>query len=239
MIYDKFGNRRFYGVYRAIVVDNNDPLSKHRLKLRIPQVFNDEVVDWAWGSFPDSSTYIPNVGEGVWAAFEGGDPSFPLWLGKFSPIDVQPNVYGSYYDTREQPLVSGANSDTIMTFSTKDAASTFGVNITAAGSITVEKNGIFRITVINQVYHTGGAGSGDYFFTWLNKQSQNVTYTGLRQRITSSHYFSINSEFIVPMTTSEIVRVYWSSDTSAMSLRSITTAGAFAPSARILISQIG
>ena len=29
------------------------------------------------------SNYSPNPGDGVWAAFEGGDPNFPLWIGTF------------------------------------------------------------------------------------------------------------------------------------------------------------
>lgn len=27
--------------------------------------------------------FTPNIGSGVWAAFEGGDPNFPLWIGTF------------------------------------------------------------------------------------------------------------------------------------------------------------
>jgi hypothetical protein len=41
MIHDGYGNRRFYGIYRGVVVENQDPLGEFRLKLKIPQVLQD------------------------------------------------------------------------------------------------------------------------------------------------------------------------------------------------------
>ena len=85
MIKDEFGNRRFFGVYRGIVVDNRDPLNKGRLKLKVPQVLSEEVTGWAWGSYqPGVNTVLPAVGDGVFVSFEGGDPSFPIWTGTFA-----------------------------------------------------------------------------------------------------------------------------------------------------------
>jgi hypothetical protein len=85
MIKDAYGNTRFFGTYRAVVVDNVDPLNKGRVKLRIPQVLANEVTDWAWFvNTPGNIFVAPSVGEGVWAQFEGGDPSYPIWLGVFN-----------------------------------------------------------------------------------------------------------------------------------------------------------
>ena len=85
MIQDGYGNRRFYGVYRAIVVDNKDPKELFRLRLKVPQVLYDQTSDWAWGSFPNTAIFLPEINTGVWVMFEGGDPAFPIWLGSFSP----------------------------------------------------------------------------------------------------------------------------------------------------------
>lgn len=38
----------YFGLYRGIVVDNNDPLDVRRIKLKVPQVFGEEITDWAW-----------------------------------------------------------------------------------------------------------------------------------------------------------------------------------------------
>ena len=87
MIKDTQGNVRFFGVYRGIVVDNQDPLSKGRLKLQVPQVLSSEITGWAWGSYqPGVTNIIPELGAGVFVMFEGGDPSFPVWMGTFSEV---------------------------------------------------------------------------------------------------------------------------------------------------------
>jgi len=87
VIQDGYGNRRFYGVYRGIVVDNKDPEGLFRLKLKIPQVLYDQISDWVWASFqPGSGNITPPVDSGVFVMFEGGDPSFPIWMGSFQEI---------------------------------------------------------------------------------------------------------------------------------------------------------
>ena len=87
MIKDNSGNRRFYGVYRGIVVDTQDPLNKGRLRLQVPQVLLEEETGWAWASYqPGVLNVLPQVGAGVFVMFEGGDPSFPIWLGTFTEI---------------------------------------------------------------------------------------------------------------------------------------------------------
>lgn len=77
------GNK-FYGLYRGTVVSNKDPLKKRRLKLKVPQVLGQEVTDWSWGLDSASTKFdAPAVGQGVAVLFEGGDPSFPIWVGTF------------------------------------------------------------------------------------------------------------------------------------------------------------
>jgi hypothetical protein len=110
MIKDESGNRRFIGVFRGIVVDNNDPLGKNRLRLQIPQVLLEEETGWAWGVHQvDTVSKTPPVGTAVWVTFEGGDPSFPMWLGisqELPPSDVPFNVVGGTLGT--QPTFTGA-----------------------------------------------------------------------------------------------------------------------------------
>lgn len=113
MIKDSDGKTRFYGVYRGVVVDTRDPLNKNRIRLQVPQVLANQVTSWAWPIVGVSNiqTSTPTVGEGVFVMFEGGDPSFPLWSGKFLgstpaiPVDTPFPVVGGTLGT--QPTFSG------------------------------------------------------------------------------------------------------------------------------------
>ena len=70
------------GIYRALVVDNDDPEGLLRLRVRVPQLLGQAVTDWAWPSLPVAvGVTVPNVDEPVWVAFEGGEIDRPVWLG--------------------------------------------------------------------------------------------------------------------------------------------------------------
>ena len=80
----------YWGLYRAIVADNDDPRQLGRLRLRVPQVSgNDIVTDWAfprtglWGNANQGAFAVPNVGDVVWCEFESGDPCLPIWSGSW------------------------------------------------------------------------------------------------------------------------------------------------------------
>jgi microcystin-dependent protein len=89
MIIDEYGNRRFYGLYRGVVVDNNDPLGKGRVRLRVPQVLFNALTDWAWAQQAHGVRVAPPAArQNVWVMFEGGDPSFPVWVGTFNDTSV-------------------------------------------------------------------------------------------------------------------------------------------------------
>ena len=77
---------RFYGKYRAVVADIDDPDSLGRIKATVPEVLGDLDSPWALPCVPYAGpgmgTYlIPPVGAGVWIEFEAGDPSRPVWVG--------------------------------------------------------------------------------------------------------------------------------------------------------------
>jgi hypothetical protein len=84
MIKDEFGNRRFFGVYRGVVKDTNDPDGLGRVRAVIPQVLLTELSGWMWVAKEVSlTTKSVKIGQGIWVQFEGGDPSFPVGVGFF------------------------------------------------------------------------------------------------------------------------------------------------------------
>jgi uncharacterized protein involved in type VI secretion and phage assembly len=78
--------RRFYGKYRGIVQDTDDPRGMGRIRAQVPEVLDDQTSPWALPCVPFAGEglghhMIPPVGAAVWIEFEAGDPSRPIWTG--------------------------------------------------------------------------------------------------------------------------------------------------------------
>jgi uncharacterized protein involved in type VI secretion and phage assembly len=78
---------RYYGKFRGIVTDNNDPSSLGRVRANVPRLTAAEALGWAlpafaYGGASEQGLFaVPDVGAGVWIEFEEGDLSYPIWSG--------------------------------------------------------------------------------------------------------------------------------------------------------------
>jgi uncharacterized protein involved in type VI secretion and phage assembly len=89
--------KRYYGKYRATVLDNQDPLVQARLMLQVPDVLGDLPSTWALPCLPAVGKQmgvfvLPAMGSTIWAEFEQGNPEYPIWVGGFwgSAAEVPP-----------------------------------------------------------------------------------------------------------------------------------------------------
>ncbi len=91
---------RYYGKYRGTVTDiDADTL---RIKATVPAVLGAQVSGWAMPCVPYAGpqvgmAFLPEVGSGVWIEFEGGDVSYPIWVGCYwrageLPSEAKPAV---------------------------------------------------------------------------------------------------------------------------------------------------
>ena len=71
------------GKYRAVVLNNLDPLQAGRLQLEVPDVYGVTTSPWALPSVPPGPVHVPNVGDVVWAEFEACNPDLPVWGGTY------------------------------------------------------------------------------------------------------------------------------------------------------------
>jgi uncharacterized protein involved in type VI secretion and phage assembly len=78
---------RFYGKYRGVVTDVEQS-GRGRIKAKVPAVLRDTPTGWCDPCVPYAGpsvgiAFLPEVGSGVWIEFEGGDVSFPIWVGGY------------------------------------------------------------------------------------------------------------------------------------------------------------
>jgi uncharacterized protein involved in type VI secretion and phage assembly len=81
-IVDRMRNR-FYGKYRGTVTDVED---SGRIKALVPSVLGDQQTGWCMPCLPYAGkdagiAFLPEKDSGVWIEFEGGDVSYPIWVG--------------------------------------------------------------------------------------------------------------------------------------------------------------
>ena len=134
-----------YGKYRAFVIDNNDPEKRGRLRLYIPSVLGDAETGWALPCFPfgGGPSYgwfaVPEKDAQVWAEFEEGDISRPIWTGVFWPReeDVPADAAKSPPTTRIFQTPSGH----IMQFDDETGEESFRLFHPREAEITIDKNG--------------------------------------------------------------------------------------------------
>ena len=90
---------RHFGKYRGIVRDVSDPDGLGRIRASVPAVYDEEDSPWALPAVPFAGpqhglVLLPEVGDGVWIEFEGGDVSRPIWSGFWWASGERPSPQG-------------------------------------------------------------------------------------------------------------------------------------------------
>jgi hypothetical protein len=161
-IVDFMRSKRF-GKYRGVVTDNDDTEThRGRLKVQVPSVLGDLEV-WAEPCVPYAGDGVgffamPPVDAGVWIEFEGGDLSYPIWVGCYWRDDEAPNG--------GDPEVKLLQTDTItMTFDDGGeiaSIETSGSSVTLNDKVeAVAKNGKLTVAAGQVTSDSGGKGKVD------------------------------------------------------------------------------
>jgi hypothetical protein len=243
------GTNRFYGLYRGVVVDDKDPMNKGRLKLRIPQVLGKTVTGLAWGVYQSTiSKVTPSVGTGVWVVFEGGDPSFPVWLGAFEPLPVDSESafsFGSFYDTTTQ-TAAAINTAYHVQLNNTDLSCTSGVSIIndengKPTKIKVSRTGVYNFMFSFQMHNTGGGGSGSTAQIWFSKNEVTIPDSNTRVDVPSNAPYVVAAwNLFIKLNAGEYGQILWSTNNTSIEIqRNTSTApGPGIPSAIVTVNQV-
>ncbi len=143
-------DEKYFGKFRGIVVDNQDPQKRGRLKLRIPSVLADQDTDWALPCLPYGGAdqqglfMVPEVDAQVWVEFEEGDIHRPIWVGTFwqQESDVPEDA------AREEPTTRllQTRSGHILQFDDEDGEERFRLYHPTEAEVIIDKNGTISLT---------------------------------------------------------------------------------------------
>ncbi|MGH3901052.1 MAG: phage baseplate assembly protein V [Pseudonocardiaceae bacterium] len=152
--------RRYYGKYRGLVVDNADPAQLGRLRLTVPSVLGEDVVTgWATpcapygGAANQGLLFIPDRDAGVWVEFEEGDLEFPIWVGTFwskpdgdsglpKPEAADGSAQGDVQDPPTRKIIKTGKGHTIQFEDADDEEIILIREGTQGHLVTMDKNGI-------------------------------------------------------------------------------------------------
>lgn len=141
---------RRYGKYRGVVVDNQDPQKRARLKLRIPSVLGDQISDWSLPCFPyggmeqQGMFMVPDVDAQVWVEFEEGDIHRPIWVGTFWQQEGDPPEEAGKEEPTTRMLKT--SSGHILQFDDEEGEEQIRLFHPAEAELVIDSNGSITVT---------------------------------------------------------------------------------------------
>jgi phage baseplate assembly protein gpV len=90
----------YFGKYRGIVTDVDDPNNQCRIRATVPAVLGEHPCGWAMPAAPFAGgghgvVMLPKVGSGVWIEFEAGQLDNPIWSGAWWANGERPDPQGA------------------------------------------------------------------------------------------------------------------------------------------------
>lgn len=116
---------RFPGIYRALVVETNDPLNMYRVRFKCPDMhdfsLSPEDCPWAVPSHELGGSRAgrfvhPCIGDWIWISFERQHPYAPVWVGFANPTRRKLYTYPQIFNVTPISLnVDGSPSPRVTT----------------------------------------------------------------------------------------------------------------------------
>ena len=90
----------YFGKYRGIVTDVDDPNNQLRIRATVPAVLGEHACGWALPAVPFAGdghgmAMLPEVGSGVWIEFEAGRLDNPIWSAAWWASGQRPDPQGA------------------------------------------------------------------------------------------------------------------------------------------------
>lgn len=97
--------RECFGLYRAVVRNNTDPLGLGRLKVAAPDLCGPTITGWVEPCIAVGTTVLPEIGDMIWIMCEKGDPDYLVWMGVLKYTATPHEAFGT-------TIISGTSEST-------------------------------------------------------------------------------------------------------------------------------
>jgi hypothetical protein len=152
-----------------------------------------------------------------WVSFEGGEASFPVWLGPDAVIASGPVGYGAFSDYTNQTTT--ANTAKAMTFNTTDEAS--GVSIVGGSRITFAYAGTYNLQWSGQFANTAVADAD--VSVWLRKNNVDVVgstgFVSLPKNPGTAAHVLPSWNFVFTVAANDYYELWWSTTNANVSIQ--------------------
>lgn len=146
-------DNKYYGKYRGVVLDNNDPEGLGRLKLEVENIEIDELPNWAMPCTPyagpgEGFFFLPPLKANVWVEFAMGDVNYPIWSGCYwNDKEDVPVLESAGEPKPEVKVLQTGNFTLTLDDTTEETAGSLILTCKAAGvktemKLTVDQNGV-------------------------------------------------------------------------------------------------
>jgi uncharacterized protein involved in type VI secretion and phage assembly len=192
--------QRYYGKYRAFIVDNKDPEKRGRVKLTIPSVLGGTSSEWALPVTPYGGAAgigffaIPPIDAQVVAEFMEGDISSPLWTGTFWRQESEmPEELPSGEPTLK---LLKTESGHLFSLEDKDGEETITLKSSAGAMLELDPKGTIALTDKNGATVKIDADAGEIHIEDSNGNSLVMSSSGIAAKDGSGNEISTSSSGI-------------------------------------------
>jgi hypothetical protein len=172
---------KYWGKYRGMVTNTDDPENRARVKLAVPSVLGDAESQWADPAFPYGGgagfgfVAVPPVDSAVLVEFIEGDPSAPLWTGTFWRVaDEVPEEF-----TGQQAKVMRTESGHRLVFDDTEGEETVTLHSATDAVIEMNPEGSIALTDQSGAHVTIDAASGEIVVEDANGNSITLSASGI------------------------------------------------------------
>ena len=242
-----------YGIQRAIVKENRDPLNLRRIKVVVPQITGidkDTTTDWVYPVYATAKP--PAIGQGVYILYVAGDPEFPVWIGTFGNGSSTGGTgeggggttppagifsYGAFHDETTQS-VSGLNTATAVKFGKTDFSS--GVSVVNGTQLKVAYDGVYNVQFSFQFHGLSGGGNGITAQVWLDVDGTSVPQSNTKVSVNNNSPYVVAAwNFLVYLKATHYCRLMWATDNTQIKLESSTASpGPSIPATIVTVTQV-